>query len=120
VLCLAPRGPHAERHRADHQQDTDERRARRVIGFPNVDASGGNAYADGDEAESHEYVCDRGFHKVSFQRLNSPPGRGADCHDEVVCSTKRVTRRKVDCVGSGLRISKYWGCSLSAYGPCCA
>ena len=21
VLCLAPRGPHAERHRADHQQD---------------------------------------------------------------------------------------------------
>jgi hypothetical protein len=29
-----------------------------------------------------------------------------------------VTRRKVDCVGSGLEISKCWGSPLSAHGPC--
>jgi hypothetical protein len=65
VLCLAPRGPDGERQRADHQQDAYQRRARRVIGFPKVDARGGNADANGDESESDECVCDRGFHKVS-------------------------------------------------------
>jgi hypothetical protein len=76
----APRGPNTERHRPDHQQDTDQRCARSVIGFPNVDASGGNAYADDDEAESHEYVCERGFHKVSLLDVERATVKGLELY----------------------------------------
>ena len=58
MLYLASRHPHIDR-----------RRAWRVISFPSVDASSGNACADGDEAESHTYVSESGFDKISLQTV---------------------------------------------------
>jgi hypothetical protein len=50
-LYLSPGGSHAEKYRADHQQDADKCCPRCIIHFPKVDASRGKAYTDGNETK---------------------------------------------------------------------
>lgn len=63
-LCPALRAPHAERHRAENEQDTEEHAAGRVIDL-REDDRGAPEGGDGGDGESGDKTGDRGFHLVA-------------------------------------------------------
>jgi hypothetical protein len=83
-----PSGPHAEQDRGDHQQEADDRRARRVVGAPCVNSHRGNGQAEGDEGGCLYGVRHNGWHVLAlltpWKRGRAPRPGVETLHDKTL------------------------------------